>query len=626
MKIFRWKAVVPMVLTVVLVAVLWTLYIDRVIRRAIEFAASDVVGAKVELASAHLRLRHADLVLTGLQVTDPDAPMTNLMEVPEIRASLNGRALFMKKVVVESLALRGVRFGTPRKESGALKNPSPASGEATRRVLGWINSIPIPTLDLRGLVGTVVRIPAVNIDSLRTPRQARLVVVQGDSLRGAWEAELRGLDPRPTVDSARALAGRLQAANIRGMNAVQLAATASEVRTMIGRVGSMKARVDTAALHANAGVNLARAGVAGLEDARRADLAFVRGLVRIPSFAAPDVSMSMFGPLVTERLKPVMYWVNVAENYVPPGLDPRRHAGPARLRRPGTTFDFPLAHTWPSFLVEHAVADLAIGGRTAAAGAYVAEFAGVTTEPAVYGRATTFRARRTSSVGPRDLRVSGAMDRTGRIAFDSLQANVPRLAVPSFNIPGAGARLEFGDSSFMQLGLARAGTELRGTWRMTADAVHWRRTSDSSGHPQGVPPQIGSQAWAESLIWRAIADIPRVEIEASLTGPLRSPHLSVSSNIGDALAASVKRVMGAELQRAEAQVRAKVDSLVAKEVAAARAKVAALEAEARERIAAPREQLAQVEAELKEALSRVTSVVPGVRLPGLPTIPRPGRP
>lgn len=621
MKVFRWKAIVPMLLTLSLVTVLWVLFLDRVLRRAIEVAGTDVVGAKVELASAHLRLRSARLELTGLQVTDPNAPMTNLVEIPVIHALLNGRALFMKKVVVDSLVVSGVRFSTPRKESGAIAHPSPGSGEATRRVLAWISSIPIPTLDLKGLVGTVLRIPAINPDSLRTPREARRVAAQGDSMRTALESDLRGLDPRPTVDSARALAARMQALNVHTMTPVQLTATASDLRTMLARVGTMRARLDTAKIRASAGVELVRAGVAGLDEARRADLAFVRGLVHIPSFEAPDVSMSMFGPMVTERLKPVMYWINVAEQYVPPGLDPRRHTGPARLRRAGTTFEFPLAHTYPAFLIQNAHADLAIGGRTVAAGSYVAEVSGATSEPAVLGRPLTFRAHRTSVVGPHDLSVSGAMDRTGRIAFDSLQAGVPRLAIPSFAIPGMGAHLEFGDSSFMELGLARAGTELRGTWKLSAEAVHWRRTADS-GVTRDSALRIGTRAWAESLIWRSIASIPHVGIEASITGPLTRPRIAVSSNIGDAVAGSIKREMGAELRRAEGLVRAKVDAVVSKQVADARAKAVALEAQVQGRLSGPAEQLRQVEAELKDALGRVTSL-PGVRLPTLPGLPRP---
>lgn len=622
MKIFRWKAIVPMVLLLGLVAGLWTLYVDTAIRRALEFVGTEVVGAKVEVGSARLRLRHADLVLTGIQVTNPNAPMTNLIEVPEIRASLNGRALLMKKVVVESLAVQGVRFGTPRQTSGALENPSPEAGAVTRRVLDWAGSIPIPTLDLQGIVGTVVRIPAVDADSLRTPRQARAIVATGDSLEAALTAEIQGLDPRPTVDSGRALVTRIQAADFRRMTPVQLAQAANEVRTMIGRVSAMKTRLDSATMRATRGVGVLRAGVEGLDDARRADLAFVRGLVKLPSFDAPDVSMAMFGPLVTDRLKPVMYWAQVAERYVPPGLDPRRRTGPKRLRKSGTTFDFPLEHSWPKFLVERAVMDLAIGGRTVASGSYTAEASGVTTEPAVYGRPLSFRARRTSTVGPRDLNIGGTIDRTGRLALDSMQALVPRIAIPAFTIPNTNVRVDLGDTSVMQLALTRAGTELQGIWRVNSDAVSWSRAGDTA---VAADAPLGSKAWAEGLIWRAVSRIPRVELEARITGPLNRPSLALSSNIGDAVAASIRGVLGAELQRAEAQIRAKVDSMVARQVAEARAKVGEIQAEVNQRLAGPKEQLDQIETQLKEALARATAV-PGVRLPTLPGIPRPGRP
>jgi len=137
-----------MLLLVVVITAAWALYVDVAIRRAIEFVGTELVGAKVELASARLRLLNADLVLKGLQVTDPNAPMTNLVEVPEMVADLNGRALLSTKVVVETLAVRGMRFGTPRRTSGALKDAPPTSGLVTRRVLAWADGIPVPTLDL----------------------------------------------------------------------------------------------------------------------------------------------------------------------------------------------------------------------------------------------------------------------------------------------------------------------------------------------------------------------------------------------------------------------------------------------------------------------------------------------
>lgn len=192
MRLFRWKAIVPMVLAAVIIVVAWMLLIDHAIRRAIEVVGTELVGAKVELSSARLRLTHADLVLRGLRVTDPNAPMTNLVEVAEMVANLNGRALLAKKAVVETLAVRGVRFGTPRTTSGAVSKQGSQAASVTRRITDWAGSIPLPTLDLSGLVGTVVKVGAVNADSLRTLRLARSLQASGDSARGGWK---RGCAP-----------------------------------------------------------------------------------------------------------------------------------------------------------------------------------------------------------------------------------------------------------------------------------------------------------------------------------------------------------------------------------------------------------------------------------------------
>src|SRR5262245_20279098 len=146
MKLFRWKAIVPMLLAAALMSVAWILLIDGALRRGIEWVGTELVGAKVELASARLRLRHGDLVLKGLQVTDPQSPMKNMVEIPEMVLDLDNRALLDKKAVIETLAVRGVRFGTPRQTSGALPDLPPTAGLVTRRVMNWADQVPVPSL------------------------------------------------------------------------------------------------------------------------------------------------------------------------------------------------------------------------------------------------------------------------------------------------------------------------------------------------------------------------------------------------------------------------------------------------------------------------------------------------
>ena len=617
MKLFRWKAIVPMTLLAILLVVGWVLYVDVVIRRTIEFVGTELVGAKVELASARLRLAHADLVLKGLQVTDPGAPMTNLVEIPEMVADLNGRALIEKKVVVETLAVRRMRFGTPRRTSGALADAPPTSGLVTRRVLDWADGIPVPTLDLQGLAGTVVRVDAVSPDSLRTTREARAAQAAADSMRTALEASVRSLEPQPLIDSARALVAQLQGSDPRRMNAGQIATTAHSARQMVQRVNQTKDRVVAVKASADSAVQRLRELVRALDEARQADYAYARGLLNIPSLGGPDISMALFGQMAIARLKPVLYWVNMAEQYIPPGLDPRRERGPERLRMSGTTYTFPKERTWPQFLLQRGEMDLAIGGESVAAGAYAALVTGATTEPTVYGRPMFFSASRTSNVGPRDLRIGGMMDRVGA-PHDSLDALVPGVVLPPIPISSASATLDMGRST-IELTLTRSADALAGMYRMTSDTVRWQRAADSAG---AATAAIGSKAWAEGLLWRSLSSVRGVTIEAGISGSLTAPRLTVSSNVGSAVSSSLQQALGAEIRRAEAQARAEVDRQVNEQVARVRGQLTQVEGQVAQRLGVQQEQLVQAEQELQQQVNRLTQQVPGVRLPGGIRLPR----
>jgi hypothetical protein len=231
-----------------------------------------------------------------------------------------------------------------------------------------------------------------------------------------------------------------------------------------------------------------------------------------------------------------------------------------------------------------------------------------------------FSAERRSSVGPHDLKIGGMMDHAGRIQLDSIDAVMPGVQVPAFEIPGANARLDLGDSNRITLGLTSTGGRLGGVWRMDADAVRWLRAGADTA--TGPAPALGSKPWVEALLWRSISMVRDVSMEARLSGTLTSPSFALSSNVGDAVSNSLKQAAGAEIQRAEQQVRAEVDRRVNTQIAAARAKLTDLEAQLQSRLAGPDAQLAQLKADLQAQLNQLTQIVPGVRLPSIPGLPR----
>lgn len=604
MRIFRWKAIGPLLLFLALVAVLWALFADLLVRHSVEDVGTEVVGARVDLTEADLQLRRGAVVLRGLQVANPQKPMTNLVEAREIIARFDAEALLRKKVVIDTFAFRDVRFGTPRRTSGAIDQRSPKTGAVARQVAQWVEAVSIPEFSLEGLGSRVVDVEAISADSLHTLALARRVVSDADSMRLGWEQQLRALDPRPQIDSARALAQRLREANPIRLGPIGVRNLVQSTRSTIADIERLEDRVRGLERTVTAGVDTVRAGVGRFDEARAADYAYARGLLKVPSLTGPDLSPALFGTALLERLRPVLYWLQLAEEYLPPGLDPRRRPGPSRARLAGTTVTFPEHEALPTFLLVFGELSLAIGGATAATGDYLARVAGLTTEPTIYGRPLRFVAERTgAAAGPRQLRVGGMLDHTSRPLRDSVQALVGGVTLPTISLGATGVRLGLGEGT-TELSIGRLGDSVAVRLLMRAAGVSWER---EGGAPAATAP-IGSQAWAEGLLWRTVSGIRDVEIVGRLAGRLSAPRFAVRSNVGDQIAQSLRRELGAEIQRAEAEVRARVDGLVQERVAEARARLSALQTEVQERVSEQRAEVARVKAELEQRLREFTRV------------------
>jgi len=297
---------------------------------------------------------------------------------------------------------------------------------------------------------------------------------------------------------------------------------------------------------------------------------------------------------------------------LPPGLDPRRRAGPPRPRLAGSTARYPRRGGYPSFLLQYGEASLSIGGASAATGAYLARVAGLTTEPSLYGRPFQFVAERTAAaVGPTQLRVAGALDHTTPAIRDSVSALAAGFPLPRIAVGAVNAQVDLGRGT-TQLTASRSSGAIAVRWAVRAPEVTWARTDTAR---RTEPAQIGSKAWAEDFLWRSITGVQDVRIEAWLSGTLERPTFGVRSNVGDVLAASLRRELGAEIARAEALVRAEVDRLVGDAIAQARTRVAALETQLLGGIVADREAVATVETALATELQKLTRGLPGIRIP-----------
>jgi uncharacterized protein (TIGR03545 family) len=599
MRIVRWKAVVPLALFLLVVGVVWLLLLDPLVEHTVEDLGTEMVGARVDVAAADVRLRDGVVQLRGLRVTNPDRPMTNLVEADEIVLNFRVAPLLEKKVIIDTVALRGLRFGTERETSGAIDNPSPTSRAIREQVSGWTDRIPRPGFSLDAL-RQVVDVSAISRDSLVTLREATALLAAADSSRDLWQQQVGVLNPRPQIDSARALVRRLEGQNVRSLGLAGARDAANGARTVVSQL----ARLDDGlrGLHDSVGQGVARLRQFGtaLDRARQADYAYARGLLKIPSLEGPNLGTALFGDMVMNRVAPMLYWVTLAERYMPPGVEARMRDGPKRTRQAGNTVLFQRRQELPKFLVGLAEMSFEIGSG-AGAGNYSARATDLTTAPALHGKPATFRAGRTGGqVGPRTVEVGGVLNHVVTPVRDSLGALLSGVTLPTATLAPLGARLDLGQGT-TELNLSRVGDSLALRWNWTSGDVVWERLAAGPTDRLTV----------ENFVWQTLSRLRSVQIDARVAGPLSGLRLSVSSNVARAVAASLQEQLGAEIRRVETQVRARVDTLVGASLARARNAVTSLETQLPPQLQGLRGEIDTVKREL-EARIRGLVGLPGI--------------
>ena len=144
----RWKGIGAFLAVVIIFAGLWLLLVDGIVERTIERMGTAAVGARVELAAASVSLFPSGLELERLQITNPDQPMKNAIEVAHINLSFNTLHFFERKLGVEEMVLDGVEFNTNREVSGAIADvQTPASEKKLEQVTEKFKGLPNFALD-----------------------------------------------------------------------------------------------------------------------------------------------------------------------------------------------------------------------------------------------------------------------------------------------------------------------------------------------------------------------------------------------------------------------------------------------------------------------------------------------
>jgi uncharacterized protein (TIGR03545 family) len=534
----NWKYVAPRLIVVAIVGLFLWQGLNPTLHWWIVAAGQGITGAKVEVADVEASLLTTSLRLHNVQIANPGAHHSNLVQADELVLDLDTAALLEKRMVIREGRISGIEIGVQRSTSGRLDEGKQAG------------RIGLPAIDLSaaadqaGELGTRWLRYAADTLGRQVADESETVQLSRELMR-RWPAEYNRLEARADalrrrVEQLEQIVKTAQRNPLRNLESIRRAAA---------EIGAIENELRSLRDHAGELQRQARADRDALLAAQRRDVAKVRGTLQLEQFDGQALSEYLLGEEQGRRLSEVLAWIAWARKYLPTSDE---RSEPARMR--GEDVEFVGIHKTPSVLVQSLVLDGRgkLGGKMLQ---FKGTAAGVTNDPVQYGKPTLMRIQTT---GDAHVLLEAAFDRTGEVARD-------RIALTCPEIHQSGHVL--GNSDQLALTVEPGKLYVTALFELQGEFLSGRilvRQDDVT-----LKPSLGDKYGGPRLaagLQSALDEIDRVEVGLDLFGTLQRPQWELHSNLGPQLADAVSGAFQGELDARLQQLAAQIHERTASEV------------------------------------------------------------
>jgi uncharacterized protein (TIGR03545 family) len=537
-KWIRWRGVIVFLVVVLLVAAVWLLVVDRVIRRVIEKSGTVLVGAKVELGEADLSLFPLGLTLSRLQVTNPDQPMTNAVEIARIAFSMDSLNLLRRKVIIEEATVEGVRLNTPRTTSGALAS-RPAE-PVSKKAGGDLFSLPsFSATDVQEILSKEELRSQALVESLRTDLQVE---------QEQWQKRLAALPDKAKLDSYRKRLEGLKSAGKGGLGGVVGGAgEALAIQQDLSRdLDQIKSARNSFEDHvAGLRKRMDEAVRAPQEDARR-----LMEKYSLSGSGLANVTGMLIGGTIGDWTATSLRWYTKLQPLLQRKAERKRDVEVVKpVRGKGVDVRFKERAPLPDLLIRttHVSVELP-------AGAITGQVRNITPDQPILGIPLTFEFTGDKLKGLQSVKLDGTLSRVDP-ARPSDRAN---LRMRGYRIEDLS--LSKSEQWALALKQAVADTDLQAT--LSGEALN----ADLAATLQSVQLASGVKAGAGVLanaVASALSDVKGFTLKAEVTGTVEQYDVKVESDLDQVL----KDVVGKQVQAQTARLETELQSAIAEKVA-----------------------------------------------------------
>ena len=599
-KNFVFFVLIPLLI----IAVVLYFFIDRWIEAGLEYAGQHAIGSVVEIDNLSLSLSPLGITMSRLQVANPDDPWFNLFETRSIRFAMDPGQLLRGKYIIETMEVHDCIVGTKRTTYGMLPG-SASKRESAASKQGSFTALAEEIL-ARSVEKTPIFDPAmlrrgINIDSLIKAVDLRSIShIETLKTRAAlattqWKATLA--DVEQTKQRLVAMDSAVRSINPSALKDVaSITAALKTVDDTRKNVNDIVTTYTTRRDAMSADMQQISTAVAAIDDIAADDYRKILALARLPEVDAMGIAEVLLGKQLLQEVRTYLSYVDLAREKIQNYTARQDIETPPRME--GQDIHFPTDRAYPKLWIK----SISVSGGTDQAQNPEFFYArglvrNITSDQRVTGIPLTIdlKGSRGTTVA---ASLSALFDRTRSEPLDEYRAGITGVPLASYSL---------GREDFLPATIKNAtlGTNIVVT--IPGRKFDARAELDFRNMEivyAAAPANIG-----ERLAREVLSGVSGFDVDLRLWQSAEGFKAALATDLDEQFASRVKKVLGAELAKLRAEVRAKVNGFVNAKRREFEAVYAAKRAEAEKRLAEYQaivtENIALLEAKKKELEERL---------------------
>lgn len=537
-KVIRWPGFIAFVIIMGLIVGSVYFFANSIVKSLIESQGSNLAGAKVDVREVKLGLAPAGIVIRGLDVADADEPMTNIVSIDSIYAQFDLLKALMGQVIIKDASVNGMEFGTARKTSGAIaKKPKPEKPKEPSFISEQIDLM-------------AARLPdgkeALEREPLLIDERHKALEKSAEEKEQRWQQLEKSLPNNDKLAEYQQRIADLQKQKPKSV--ADLKALNDELKKIKDDIQGDKKTLQEAKEFISVSAKEIAADLKALKDAPKEDRDRLLSKYTLDESGLANLSGLLFGADIQEKIETALYWY---EKVAPFLVSDDAEKEEKRQRATGRFVLFPEANPYPSFLVENLAASARLD-----AGELSATAKNITHQQDVQNRPTTLHVGSEVIRNVKRLDVNAVFDyrvkKQGKSVADFI---FEQVSINDYKISS---------SSQMPLALEQATAAMKGELKLENNKLSGQLNSQfeqaqfATGEAKGLMQYLN----------QAFAEIHRFSLDIGMAGSLKSPKLTIRSDIDKQLKDSVDRQIKQEIarfkQEIEQQLSQRLDETLAK--------------------------------------------------------------